>query len=356
METQRSRRTGFTLVELLVVISIITVLAALLVPAVYFAIQKAKEGRIALELANIEKALEGYKLQYGEYPPDFAELGNNGLYPTPTAKAMAAQAIIDGHLSRIFRQRISDGSNANADFPRDSTGTNRLMPNDLLALYSKLGPHNALQFWLRGFSPDPAHPLFGGGERQPLFEFDKSRFFLDSTAPKAFNFDGGESLFLAQYFPQGSLDPSPYLYYRANPTSTFANQARSYMATTYSLPPARSEAHAAYVDAAVWANANNTTRPYFSYTPGAPNTVLDNNMPGGSAVQYPPTFRPYAEPKKFQLITAGLDSLYGVGGNPAKQNPIQHIGNVAINKYDPADKKNMTNFSAGKALEDLQAD
>ena len=321
----------------------------------YFAIQKAKESRIAIELANVEKALERYKIEYGEYPPDFAELANDGLYPNATSKAVAAQGIIDSHLSRIFRQRVFDASNPNADFPRNATGTAFLPTNELIALYAKLGPHNALQFWLRGFSPDPAHPLFGGGEREPFFEFDKSRFFVDTSAPQGLQHRRWRSVAAGPVLSAGnSLIPIRILL-PCQPFKPIRQSARAYMATTYNLPPVRSEEHAAYVDAAVWANANNATRPYFSYTPGAPNTVLDNNM-NGAAFQYPPTFRPYAAAKKFQLITAGLDSFYGVGGKPDKQNPVQHVGNVTTNIYDPADKKNMTNLSGGKTLEDLQQD
>lgn len=378
METKRSPKIGFTLVELLVVITIITILAALLIPAVYFAIQKAKEGRIAIELANIEKALERYKIEYGEYPPDFSELGE---YPSdPSTRAQLAGLIIQDHLSRIFRSR-----DVATDIPRDQNG-NPLSPSEQAKLLSRLGPHNALYFWLRGFSSDPAHPLFGGGERQPFFEFDKNRLRdlatiddkLDdgqinnssANAPKAFNLDQGESVVLAEYIPQSnaspeSADTEPLVYFRANKVTllgslTFYGALGQAMSSSGSrLPPARSEPYRVYASAALWAlewnKSNGQLRPqmflpsyvasyraplpYFSFES---SVVPEPNVLPSPRNQVAPLL-PYAAPDKFQLLSAGLGEDFGAGG-----------GNMRLNQYDPADKKMMTSMTGGKTLEDLQ--
>ena len=57
---------------MLVVIVIITTLAAIIVPAVFIAIGRAKQAKIVLEVANLARALERYKMEFGEYPPDFS--------------------------------------------------------------------------------------------------------------------------------------------------------------------------------------------------------------------------------------------------------------------------------------------
>src|SRR6266516_2263128 len=61
---------GFTLIEMLVVISIIGVLAALLI-GVYPAIQEKRiRARVKVELTGVETAIESYKEKKGFYPPD----------------------------------------------------------------------------------------------------------------------------------------------------------------------------------------------------------------------------------------------------------------------------------------------
>lgn len=71
-------RAGFTLTELMVVIGVIILLAAMTVGGVSRALSKGKETRIRAELAQLVTAIEAYQNDLGSYPPD---------HPTDPARA-----------------------------------------------------------------------------------------------------------------------------------------------------------------------------------------------------------------------------------------------------------------------------
>jgi prepilin-type N-terminal cleavage/methylation domain-containing protein len=83
---KKNSRQAFTLVELLVVISIISVLAAFTVVSVGTISKNRKISTARGELNQIISALENYKAKYGTYPP-----GNNGSYTAPVVGAMLNQ-------------------------------------------------------------------------------------------------------------------------------------------------------------------------------------------------------------------------------------------------------------------------
>ena len=74
-------RRAFTLVEMLVVIAVIAILAAIIFPAFGTIKRRAAVQKAQTELKLVASAITNYKQQYGHYPPDHS--GNpltNGLY------------------------------------------------------------------------------------------------------------------------------------------------------------------------------------------------------------------------------------------------------------------------------------
>jgi general secretion pathway protein G len=75
MKCKRQRREAFTLVELLVVIVIISMLAAFVAPPVLKHVGKAKKDLARPRMAIVEDALERFSLDCGRYPDDTEGLG-----------------------------------------------------------------------------------------------------------------------------------------------------------------------------------------------------------------------------------------------------------------------------------------
>ena len=68
MSPVRRRNKGFTLIELLVVLAILTMLAGLIGPRVLGLLGGAKSKTAAVQIADLEKSLEIFKLDVGRFP------------------------------------------------------------------------------------------------------------------------------------------------------------------------------------------------------------------------------------------------------------------------------------------------
>jgi general secretion pathway protein G len=69
-----SRRSAFTLIELILVVTIIGVLAAMVVPRFVGRGEQAKEARARADIASISLALDLYELDMGQYPTSIEDL------------------------------------------------------------------------------------------------------------------------------------------------------------------------------------------------------------------------------------------------------------------------------------------
>jgi general secretion pathway protein G len=68
------KRVGFTLVELLVVMSIIALLLTIAVPRYMTSVEKSKEAVLQSDLRTMRDAIDKYYSDHAKYPPDLNEL------------------------------------------------------------------------------------------------------------------------------------------------------------------------------------------------------------------------------------------------------------------------------------------
>ena len=92
------RLRGFTLIEIMVVITILGVLAALIVPRVVGRTDDAKIAAAKQDIASIMQALKLYRLDNGRYPT--TDQGLQALITRPTTEPMPSNRKQGGYLER----------------------------------------------------------------------------------------------------------------------------------------------------------------------------------------------------------------------------------------------------------------
>jgi len=245
--TQPRSKSGFTLIELLIVLVIIGIVVALALPAITGAVSTAKRARMAMELSQLESAIEAYKTANGgEYPPDFS----------PDS---IASGLISTHLRRAFpRNTVNMDANwwANAYRPGTYFGVTNPM-------FKNIDPAEAIVLWLSGLVNNPQNPLNPVDANGNLI--GQAKVYFDFRPEQLRDLDGDG---WPEYYPK-DVSTAPYVYFESH---------------TYLSP------------LAVYPQVNPSpigqARPY-----------LD------ASVAIPPGAGVY--PNKFQLICGGLDGHYG---------------------------------------------
>src|ERR1700761_8978417 len=69
MKTYRTRKSGFTLVEILIVVIILGILAAIVIPQFTNASTDARNSSVASTLQTLRGQIELYKIQHADTPP-----------------------------------------------------------------------------------------------------------------------------------------------------------------------------------------------------------------------------------------------------------------------------------------------
>ncbi|HBO43798.1 MAG TPA: hypothetical protein DD670_07680 [Planctomycetaceae bacterium] len=321
-------RRGFTLVELLTVIVIISILAGLVTVAALSAIKGAKRATISSEITQLSMALQKYKDERGDYPPDFCGL-NTTVYPTAVVTNM--QTAILRHLRRAFPKytpgvtttspKLTGWAGFQADVFAGSGNTldvNNMTPDAALVFWLGGMPDTAGSAKLNSFSANPANPFALGGTRLPAyFEFDEVRLTRDATTntyryvpPHVTSPDGAV----------GAENVAPYVYFQARSKEYLIRRA---------------------APAAAWIKTYQPTS-----IPGVGTAcpyARENATPADFATVK------WFEPEKFQIICCGLDGIYL---NPAATivatNPA-HVRYVAEeqNNLTTEEDDNQASFTQG---------
>jgi prepilin-type N-terminal cleavage/methylation domain-containing protein len=242
----KRKRFAFTLVELLIVITIIGILASLITVAAVGALKRARQAEIKAEMNEIDVALQTLKYKYGNYPPNSQGSGaQNYKNIRSYLKQIAPRHREPGPLlTLLIGGGVPSDLEERKHFPRD--------------LFMGISASEAVVFWLGSFSSDRNYPISGDGgpsyvipkygdpmnrtldpidSRNWVFPFDVTR--LGPRAADGY-FDEGDSqdvtsLRYIEYFLNGKWrrinfwqymprkSDQPYFYFdvsRGSPTTT----------------------------------------------------------------------------------------------------------------------------------------
>lgn len=94
----RLNQKGFTLIELMVVIVILSILAVYMAPKIMGQPEKAKQAKARVDMQALETALKMYKLDNGHYPT--TSQGLQALVEAPTSGASAKNWREGGYLDK----------------------------------------------------------------------------------------------------------------------------------------------------------------------------------------------------------------------------------------------------------------
>lgn len=94
MEARIKHKSGFTLIELMIVVVIIAILALLVIPRLAIYSRRSKESAMVANLNRLREAIEKFKSDTGEYPASLA-----GLYAVEgsnPAGSVSASGVMPG--------------------------------------------------------------------------------------------------------------------------------------------------------------------------------------------------------------------------------------------------------------------
>ncbi len=290
---QRPSRSGFTLVELLVAITVLAILAGMLSVAIIPAFTRAREATIQMEMKQLELAIENFKNQYGFYPPSFEGIHNSGTDISERAAVLLR-----------YVNRISPNHAENTPIPSGPhAGESRLFH-----WYEQIGVHldqeSSLVFWLSGICKNKQFPITGGR----ISDLTDTNPTTRLPSAHSFGNDGIERDVFYEFKPGQIYGDDPAEPINVTTTGVAISQGDPAYEYVYKYQqaygPQDGDLTFKYRDAAL------------SYNVGGGNVAYYVGPADGSAITDPVVLNDlWANPNRFQLISFGMDGQPGATGN-----------------------------------------
>lgn len=292
LSQSRSKRSGFTLVELLVAITVIGILVGMLTAAVIPMLRTARETTVSIEMRQLQQQLEQFEIDNGFYPP------------SRVGQLTVAQ------LQRYVNLMAPNNREGDRS-PADSNLTRLQYWHREVGQF--LDQESSLVFWLSGTFKNKQYPITGGwdgmtpaliaahgfdngafaGERNIYYEFRSDQLFGD---------DGNDEV--VEYVNAGAVTDLP--------------------AALQGFILEYKQGHGARMDARASAGSD----LLFKYRDAATSYAAGFTYVDGSGA--------FINPDSFQLISFGMDGQPGPSGN------------AILAGQDPKGEDNICNFAEGR--------